>query len=60
MMCLKFLWNVRVLILCFSNLHSLICGFSVCFMVEIVWFYDFVHFIGKIYFVAEPNHTLII
>ncbi|MFS8012767.1 hypothetical protein Hanom_Chr14g01324741 [Helianthus anomalus] len=26
MICLKFLWNVRVWILCFSDLHSLICG----------------------------------
>ncbi|MFS8033943.1 hypothetical protein Hanom_Chr17g01575461 [Helianthus anomalus] len=26
MVCLKFLWIVRVLLLCFSDLHSVICG----------------------------------
>ncbi|MFS7914656.1 hypothetical protein Hanom_Chr02g00156131 [Helianthus anomalus] len=51
MLCLKFLWNVRVWILLFSDLHTVICGFGVCFMVEIVVFYDFVHFIGKLDFV---------
>ncbi|MFS7980615.1 hypothetical protein Hanom_Chr10g00941451 [Helianthus anomalus] len=45
MVCLKFLWTVRVWILCFSGLHSFICGFWVCFMAEIVVFYVFVHFV---------------
>ncbi|MFS7952188.1 hypothetical protein Hanom_Chr07g00604051 [Helianthus anomalus] len=40
MVCLKFLWTVRVWILCFT---------------EIVVFYDFVHFVGKRDFVAEPH-----
>ncbi|MFS8033733.1 hypothetical protein Hanom_Chr17g01573071 [Helianthus anomalus] len=38
MLCLKFLWNVRVWIL-----------------FEIVVFYDFVHFVGKMDFLAEPH-----
>ncbi|MFS8000206.1 hypothetical protein Hanom_Chr12g01175641 [Helianthus anomalus] len=53
--CLKFLWTVRVWILYFSDLHSVICGFRMCFMAEIVVFYDFVHFVGKMDFVAEPH-----
>ncbi|MFS7930122.1 hypothetical protein Hanom_Chr04g00340451 [Helianthus anomalus] len=28
MACLKFLLNVKVWILCFSDLHSVICGFE--------------------------------
>ncbi|MFS8012415.1 hypothetical protein Hanom_Chr14g01320581 [Helianthus anomalus] len=42
MVCLKFLLTVRVWILCFT---------------KIVVFYDFVHFVGKMDFVAElhPN-----
>ncbi|MFS8020603.1 hypothetical protein Hanom_Chr16g01417501 [Helianthus anomalus] len=55
MVCLKFLWIVRVWILCFSDLHYVICEFRVCFMAEIVVFYDFVHFVGKMDFVAEPH-----
>ncbi|MFS7940843.1 hypothetical protein Hanom_Chr05g00469061 [Helianthus anomalus] len=39
MVCLKFLWIVRVWIFCF----------------KIMVFYDFVHFVGKIDFVAEPH-----
>ncbi|MFS7959856.1 hypothetical protein Hanom_Chr08g00696021 [Helianthus anomalus] len=27
MLCLKFLWNVRVWILCFSDLYTVICWF---------------------------------
>ncbi|MFS7960360.1 hypothetical protein Hanom_Chr08g00702321 [Helianthus anomalus] len=45
----------RVWILCFSDLHSVICGFRVCFMAQIVVFYEFVHFVGKMDFVAEPH-----
>ncbi|MFS7973327.1 hypothetical protein Hanom_Chr09g00855301 [Helianthus anomalus] len=45
MMCLKFLWTVKICILCFSNFHYVICGFCACFMAEIVVFYDFVHFV---------------
>ncbi|MFS8023631.1 hypothetical protein Hanom_Chr16g01453681 [Helianthus anomalus] len=63
MVCLKFLRTVMVWILCFSDLHYVICGFEGCFMTEIVVFYDFVHFIGKMDFVAEPhpvNLTLLI
>ncbi|MFS8028174.1 hypothetical protein Hanom_Chr16g01507381 [Helianthus anomalus] len=45
MLCLKFLRTIRVLILCFSHLHYVICGFLVCFMAKIVVFYDFVHFV---------------
>ncbi|MFS8022891.1 hypothetical protein Hanom_Chr16g01444851 [Helianthus anomalus] len=45
--CLKFLWTVRFWILCFCDLYSVICGFRVCFMAEIVVTYDFVHFVGK-------------
>ncbi|MFS7938155.1 hypothetical protein Hanom_Chr05g00436101 [Helianthus anomalus] len=41
MVCLKLLWTVRVWIF--------------VFMAEIVVFYDFVHFVGKIDFVAEPH-----
>ncbi|MFS7915068.1 putative armadillo-like helical protein [Helianthus anomalus] len=29
--------------------------YEVCFMAEIVVFYDFVHFVGKMDFVAEPH-----
>ncbi|MFS7937013.1 hypothetical protein Hanom_Chr05g00422541 [Helianthus anomalus] len=54
MVFLKFLWTVRVWILCFSGLHYVICGFLVCYMVEIVVFYDFVHFIRKMDSIAEP------
>ncbi|MFS7976721.1 hypothetical protein Hanom_Chr10g00895731 [Helianthus anomalus] len=59
MVCLKILYTVRVWILCFSALHSVICEFWVCFMAEIVVFYDFVHFVGKMDFVAEPHHIYI-
>ncbi|MFS7945870.1 hypothetical protein Hanom_Chr06g00529201 [Helianthus anomalus] len=55
MMCLNFLWTIKVWILCFSDLQYVICGFLVCFMTEIVLFYDFVHFVGKMDFVAEPH-----
>ncbi|MFS7975959.1 hypothetical protein Hanom_Chr10g00886791 [Helianthus anomalus] len=55
MVCLKFLWTDMVWILCFSDLHFVIRGFWVCFVAEIVVFYDFVHFVGKIDFVAEPH-----
>ncbi|MFS8008572.1 hypothetical protein Hanom_Chr14g01274361 [Helianthus anomalus] len=58
MVCLKFVWILKVWILCFSDLHSVICGFRVCFMVEIVVFYDFVHFVGKMDFVAEPHPSI--
>ncbi|MFS8003822.1 hypothetical protein Hanom_Chr13g01218391 [Helianthus anomalus] len=53
--CLKFLRTVMVWILYFSDLHYVICGFEVCFMTKIVVFYDFVHFVGKMDFVAEPH-----
>ncbi|MFS8027778.1 hypothetical protein Hanom_Chr16g01502711 [Helianthus anomalus] len=59
MVCLKFLWTDRVWILCFSDLHSVIYGFWLCFMAEIVVFYNFVHFVGKIDFVAEPHNIYI-
>ncbi|MFS7925338.1 hypothetical protein Hanom_Chr04g00283631 [Helianthus anomalus] len=39
-------------------IHSsmMVClKFLLCFMAEIVVFYDFVHFVGKIDFVAEPH-----
>ncbi|MFS8005419.1 hypothetical protein Hanom_Chr13g01237131 [Helianthus anomalus] len=55
MSCLNFLWKIRIWILCFSDLHSVICGFQVCLMAEIVVFYDFVHFVGKMDFVAERH-----
>ncbi|MFS7903409.1 hypothetical protein Hanom_Chr01g00023671 [Helianthus anomalus] len=42
MVCLKFLWTVRVWILS-----------------EIVVFYDFVHFVGKMDFVAEHHPILV-
>ncbi|MFS7984819.1 hypothetical protein Hanom_Chr11g00991131 [Helianthus anomalus] len=44
MVCLKFLWTVRVWIFCFT---------------KIVVFYDFVHFVEKIDFVAKPHHIYI-
>ncbi|MFS7995987.1 hypothetical protein Hanom_Chr12g01124591 [Helianthus anomalus] len=55
LVCLKFLCTVWVLILCFSDPHSVICGIWVCFMVEIMVFYDFIHFVEKMDFVAEPH-----
>ncbi|MFS7913569.1 hypothetical protein Hanom_Chr02g00143271 [Helianthus anomalus] len=36
--CLKFVWTDRVWTLCFSDIHSVICGFRVYFMTEIVVF----------------------
>ncbi|MFS7923481.1 hypothetical protein Hanom_Chr03g00261201 [Helianthus anomalus] len=53
MVCLNFLWTLEVWILCFIDLHSVICRFRVCFMAEIVVIYDFVHF------VAEPHPIFI-
>ncbi|MFS7988556.1 hypothetical protein Hanom_Chr11g01036241 [Helianthus anomalus] len=40
------------------DLHFVIYGFWVFFMAEIVVFYDFVHFVGKIDFVSEPHPIL--
>ncbi|MFS7966541.1 hypothetical protein Hanom_Chr09g00774931 [Helianthus anomalus] len=45
MVCLKFLWTIRVRIRCFSNLPSVICGLSLCFMAEIIMLYDVLRFL---------------
>ncbi|MFS7939410.1 hypothetical protein Hanom_Chr05g00451381 [Helianthus anomalus] len=42
-----------------SNFHSVICEFYVCFMAEIRVFYDFLHFLGNLDFLAEPHPTIV-
>ncbi|MFS8015724.1 hypothetical protein Hanom_Chr15g01360051 [Helianthus anomalus] len=55
-MCLKFLWTIMFLIWCFSSSHFVIYGFQICFLVEIIVFYDFI-LLKKFDFLTElhPN-----
>ncbi|MFS7928022.1 hypothetical protein Hanom_Chr04g00316031 [Helianthus anomalus] len=38
MLCLKFLWNVRVWILCFSDLDTVIVGFECVLWLKLLFF----------------------